>query len=100
MNRNRRKNATILTTLLLTLSLNAGCEWDFLRLIGPNISIGINIPLGLNGNPGLLNPFGITQALVNTLLGLNQAATGQTLSANSVNLLSSPPAPPSIVTVR
>lgn len=39
--------------------------------LGPNLTVYFNIPLGLNGNPGYYNPFGIVQAIVNSVLGSN-----------------------------
>lgn len=52
----------------------AGCEP--LGFFGPNLGINLIVPLGLNGNPGVLNPFGIVQALVNTAITSGGSATG------------------------
>ena len=84
----KRRRLTTLCTLiaLLTCStLSTGC--NPLSWFGPNLTIGVTIPLGLGGNPGLFNPFGIVQALVNSLL--NQTVGG---AAQQVSAL--PPRPP------
>jgi hypothetical protein len=41
-------------------------------------SLNIIIPLGLGGTPGLLNPFGIIQAMVNSALGTGTTTDGTT----------------------
>lgn len=52
-------------------ALSSGCAiHNWLGIFGPNFTINLVIPLGLNGNPGLLNPFGIIQALVSGTLAL------------------------------
>jgi len=44
--------------------LSSGCI-----LAHDNVSINLIVPLGFGGSPGIFNPFGIVQALVNSLLG-------------------------------
>lgn len=64
----------IVATLILCMGLTAqvGCD----RLLGAlsGSIINVNIPLGLNGAPGLLNPFGLTQSLFVTLFGVSPNA--------------------------
>lgn len=67
----RRMTAWMLACCIGVSALSSGCSiHNWLGIFGPNFSINLVIPLGLNGNPGLLNPFGIVQALVNGTLGL------------------------------
>jgi hypothetical protein len=68
-----------LTAMLVCTTLSTGC--DALRFFGPNLTIGFTIPLGLNGSPGILNPFGIVQALVNAALNQTTDAAAQQVSA-------------------
>jgi hypothetical protein len=70
--------ALVLTGLLICAPLSSGCEP--INWFGPNFSLDLVIPLGLGGTPGLLNPFGIVQALVNALFGATSA--GATSSAS------------------
>jgi hypothetical protein len=44
-----------------------GC--DAVGVLGPNFSLNYVLPLGFGGAPGLFNPYGIIQALVNVALG-------------------------------
>jgi len=78
MKRRRLTTVFTLTALLTCATLSTGC--NPLNWIGPNLTIGITIPLGLGGNPGIFNPFGIVQALVNSLLGQTVGAAGQQVS--------------------
>lgn len=72
MKRNTRKmTALMLAGCIGASALSSGCSiHNWLGIFGPNFRINLVIPLGLNGNPGLLNPFGIIQALVNGTFGL------------------------------
>jgi|CXWL01.1.fsa_nt_gi hypothetical protein len=62
-----RKSRLITTWTLLGLitcsALSTGCP------IGGNTTVSFIAPAGLGGAPGFYNPFGITQAIVNALLG-------------------------------
>jgi len=53
--------------LLLVSTLATGCEPA--GFFGANMSINLNLPLGLSGSPGYYNPFGIVQTIVDNLLG-------------------------------
>jgi hypothetical protein len=55
------------------LTLSIGCNPA--NFFGSNFSLNFVMPLGLAGTPGLLNPFGTVQALVNSLLGLNASSS-------------------------
>ena len=80
MKRAKRLTTWTLAALVITSALSGGCYIDNpLRIFGPNMTINLILPLGLNGNPGLLNPFGLVQALVNSLAGITASAgTGGT----------------------
>ena len=80
----RRLTAWTLVPFLFASALSGGC------------SINLVIPLGLNGNPGLLNPFGIIQALVTGSLGLaanNSGSNGTGGAGNGGN----PGVPPTVL---
>ncbi len=75
MKRQGRTVSTWVLVAVLTCSmLTAGCEP--LGWFGPNFNVYTVIPLGLGGTPGLLNPFGIIQGLVNALLGIDAGGSG------------------------
>lgn len=57
---------TVVTALFVSPML-AGC--DAVGVLGPNFSLNYVLPLGFGGAPGLYNPYGIVQAIVNSLLG-------------------------------
>lgn len=79
---------------MLTASIfSTGC--DPVDWVGPNLTIFLSVPFGLGGNPGLLNPFGIVQALVNNALGVT--ATGTTGDGAAAN--TAPQATPNIGTI-
>lgn len=87
MRRNNRSLTTWMAAILvLCASLSAGCQP--VNWFGSNFSLYIALPLGLGGSPGLLNPFGIVQAIVNSLLGvqsssvLNESASYPTASSS------------------
>lgn len=61
--------------------LTTGC--DPVDWVGPNLTVFLTVPFGLGGNPGLLNPFGIVQALVNNALGVNSTSNNQTAAADT-----------------
>lgn len=66
----RRKTfATKLVVIaaLFVSPMLAGC--DVLGVLGPNVNLNYVLPLGFGGAPGLYNPYGIVQAIVNSLLG-------------------------------
>lgn len=56
-----------IVTALVVSPMLAGC--DAVGLLGPNFSLNYVLPLGFGGAPGLYNPYGIVQAIVNSLLG-------------------------------
>lgn len=59
--------------LLVCVTFSTGCNpanW-----FSGGASVNVIVPMGLAGSPGLLNPFGIVQAIVNAALGLT--ATGE-----------------------
>lgn len=60
-----------LAGLIACSTLSGGCF-----LMRDNVSINLIIPLGFGGSPGVFNPFGIVQAVVNSLLGLSLSGTG------------------------
>jgi len=62
-----------------------------------DLTINYILPLGLAGTPGLLNPFGIVQAFVNSWLGtiLPSGSSSSTGSATSGRTSASSPAPSS-----
>ena len=75
--------AGLLTGALFT----AGCD-------GSDINLNFVVPVGLGGTPGLLNPFGITQAFVNAWLNSvlpsgssssSSSSTGTTTGSASPN---------------
>lgn len=71
MARTGRTNIALITTaLLLCSTFSIGCEpanWV------SNGTLNIIVPMGLAGSPGLLNPFGIVQAIVNAALGVGSS---------------------------
>lgn len=78
-------------------ALSSGCAiHNWLGIFGPNFSINLVIPLGLNGNPGLLNPFGIIQALVNGTLGL-AASNGGSNGTGGSNTGGNTGVPPTVL---
>jgi hypothetical protein len=81
-----RKSRIITTWTLIGLitcsALSTGCP------IGGNTTISIIAPAGLGGAPGFYNPFGIVQAIVNSLLGA--ATGGDSASPNPVPGTSNP----------
>ncbi len=64
----RSKMVSVLMVCLMVCSIGAtGCEAT--RFFGSNFSLNLIVPTGFGGNPGFYNPFGLTQALVNALIG-------------------------------
>lgn len=72
----RRMLTLVLAATLACSTLSAGCSP--VGFFGPNFTLSLVIPLGLSGTPGLFNPFGIVQSLVNSLLGAVAASGGGT----------------------
>lgn len=72
----RRHQRTISTWAILAVLacsfLSTGCEP--LNWFGNNLSLNFVVPLGLGGTPGVFNPFGIVQALVNAALGADESS--------------------------
>lgn len=56
-----------LVVVVICSTLATGCTP--LNWFGNNLDVNVVIPLGLGGSPGIFNPFGIVQALVNSALG-------------------------------
>jgi hypothetical protein len=81
MNRARRPAVVAALVVILTCSLlSIGCEpanW-----FGSNFGLTVVVPVGLGGSPGVLNPFGIVQALVNALLGAGASTGGVAADQN------------------
>ncbi|MFH1417707.1 MAG: hypothetical protein ABII12_05400 [Planctomycetota bacterium] len=68
MRRERRLlTSWILIALMLCSTGSVGC--DPTGWFGSNMSVNVIVPVGLGGSPGLLNPFGVVQAWVNSLIG-------------------------------
>ena len=90
MNSARRPAVVAALVVIMTCSLlSTGCEpanW-----FGSNFGLTVVVPVGLGGSPGVLNPFGIVQALVNALLG-TAASTGGVAVADQ-NPAAAPSAP-------
>jgi hypothetical protein len=81
----KRKTTLKLAALLLITSTvgTAGC--DPYSFFSGNANINFVVPVGLGGNPGFYNPFGLTQALVNALIGGSSSSdeSGGTSSSSS-----------------
>ncbi len=67
--RRERRLLTTWTLIVLVFCSTASLGCDLVSLFGTNMSINTVVPIGLGGSPGLLNPFGIVQAWVNSLIG-------------------------------
>ncbi|HVP12843.1 MAG TPA: hypothetical protein VMV94_16840 [Phycisphaerae bacterium] len=63
-----------LVALMFCSTFAIGCEP--LNWFGTGFSVNFVVPLGLAGTPGLLNPFGIVQAVVNAALGVTTTTEG------------------------
>jgi hypothetical protein len=63
-----------LLAILLCSTFSTGC--NPLGWFGSNFTLTLYIPLGLDGTPGILNPFGIFQALVDQWTTPAQGTTG------------------------
>lgn len=72
MKQPNRRTKLLLCSLLTVSAMSTGC--DPINWFGPNLFVSLNIPLGLGGAPGLLNPFGIVQALINSAVGASADA--------------------------
>ncbi len=81
----RRRRAMMLRCSLVMLlcctTLWTGCNPA--SVFGSNFSLSVLIPSGFGGTPGLLNPFGITQAIVNALLGIGGSTATDDSSGGS-----------------
>lgn len=90
MNRANRPAAVAAIVAILTCSLlSTGCEP--LNWFGSNFALTVVVPVGLGGSPGILNPFGIVQAIVNALLGTGAAGGGAAAPDANPAAASSPP---------
>lgn len=67
------KNRFWIAAAVACLFVSTGCN-PLQRLFTSGGTININIPLGLSGNPGFFNPFGLTQALFDAISGANTQA--------------------------
>jgi hypothetical protein len=75
MFRNKKKRVTIaVVSVVAIMPAATGCSLSGLYYNQPTFNL--NIPLGLDGFGGLLNPFGIITALVNTFIGSTFPGTG------------------------
>lgn len=75
MFQNKKKRVTVaVVALVAILPAATGCSLSGLYYNQPTFNI--NIPLGLDGFGGLLNPFGIITALINRLIGSTFPGTG------------------------
>ncbi len=83
MNRCGRTITTwTLVGMMACTTLAAGCEpSNFFR---SNLSVNVVVPLGLAGTPGLLNPFGVVQAVVNAMLGADASTAEASGSGDPV----------------
>lgn len=78
-----------LVGLLTFATFSAGCEpahW-----FGSGLNVNVVVPMGLGGTPGLLNPFGIVQAIVNSMLGTSSSSGESTSTDDSSSSGSSLP---------
>lgn len=76
MFRNRRTRVTMAcVALLAVLPASGGCLRGYLT--SDALTVNINVPLGLNGFGGLLNPYGIITALINAFIGSTFGGSGQ-----------------------
>ena len=74
MIRNKRTRMGLaVAALVICSTFSTGC--DPVNSIG---SINLIVPMGLGGSPGYFNPFGITQAIVNAVLGISTTTTDST----------------------
>lgn len=74
MKKSTKRNKLAVSMMLTASLFSTGCnpvDW-----VGPNLTIFLSVPFGLGGSPGLLNPFGIVQALVNNALGVSSTTSG------------------------
>ena len=93
----KRLTSWTLAACIGASALSTGCAIDNpLGFIGPNLTINLVLPLGLNGNPGLLNPFGIIQALVTGSLGL-AASNGGTNNTGGTGTGGNTGVPPTVL---
>ena len=70
-----------LVGLLTFATFSAGCEpahW-----FGSGLNVNVVVPMGLGGTPGLLNPFGIVQAFVNSMLGSSSSESSSSSDSSS-----------------
>ncbi|MCA9255858.1 MAG: hypothetical protein KDA33_09480 [Phycisphaerales bacterium] len=81
MKKPTRRSKLALSAMLTASLFSTGC--DPVDWVGPNLTVYLSVPFGLAGNPGLLNPFGIVQALVNNALGLSTNGTTDNAAANA-----------------
>ena len=70
-----KRTARILTiwALVTCFTFSTGCN-----PLNSVANVNVIVPLGLGGTPGLLNPFGIIQAMVNSALGTGTTTSGTT----------------------
>lgn len=64
----------ILLVVCSTMCMGLDCSPS--RWFGDNFSLNVVVPMGLGGTPGVLNPFGIVQALVNAQLDVDGDSSG------------------------
>jgi hypothetical protein len=87
MTRNKRTwTGLAAAALVICSTFSTGC--DPMNSIG---SINLIVPMGLGGSPGYFNPFGITQAIVNSLLGISTTTTESTAAFPIATTGTTPP---------
>jgi hypothetical protein len=84
MTRNKRTwTGLAAAALVICSTFSTGC--DLINFFGTGFSVNLIVPMGLGGTPGFLNPFGITQALVNEALGLTTTESTAAFPVPSTN---------------
>lgn len=83
----RRKGGSLtiwsITVIVFCSTFMMGCDADVLPFFGPNFGLNVIIPAGFGGNPGAFNPFGLTQAFVNSLIGASSSSSSSSSTDSS-----------------
>ncbi len=67
-----KSSKCICILLVVCSTMCMGLDCSPTSLLGNNFSLNVVVPMGLGGTPGLLNPFGIVQAWVNSQLSVDE----------------------------
>ncbi len=67
----KRSRLTKFTAAAMAVCVLGSTGCDAAGFFGSNLNLSFIIPTGFGGSPGFYNPFGLTQALVNALIGAN-----------------------------